>query len=292
MNVLTIVRLYRGLSSLALSSMAGISHSETWKAEFQKLHGGANKYYRIATALGIPLEALLKNDLTLIPLSYFEEHPPQEYLPVPKGKTAALGRAGEDHIFEREKERLSQILPIHAKLVLPFYKMKGQKIGCDILSFDNNGSPLFLEVKTSENLRSTIPLTSNELAAAKKLTASGGSYTIVAINNWENPKQTIEDIPYQSLQKTHDVTPAVYYCTPKKGSTMTGFAYFRKLRGLTEQELAEALHITQGKWSLYETGACEPPVRVLINASNILNATTDELIAEYDTKDSSIDELF
>ena len=284
MHVLTIIRLYWGLSIVALSKLAGISYVDAWEAESIEPYGRIGRYRRIANALDLTLEPILKNDLNQIPLSYFDEHLPQEYLPAPKGKTAALGRAGEDYIFEREKARLSMILPVHAKLVLPFYKMKGLKLGCDILSFDNDGNPLFLEVKTSEKNRNTISLTKNEFESAKKLTSSGGTYMVVAINSWGRPEQTIEDIPYQTLHKTHDIVPAVYHCTPKKGPTMTGFAYFRKLRGITEREVAEALHIRQSKWSLYETGEREPPVTVLINASNFLDTTTDELLAEYDVE--------
>lgn len=285
MHALTIIRLYLGLSIVALSKKAGTSYVDAWEAESLAPYGRIGRYRRIAEALGIPLEVILKNDLNQLPLSYFEEHAPQEYLPAPTSKAAAVGREGEDFVFAREQQRLSRILPVHANLVLPFYKMKGQKLGCDILSFDNKGNPLFLEVKSSEKVRTTIHLTKNEFESAQKLTADGGTYTVVAINNWGKPSQTIEDIPYQTLLETHDVAPAVYHCTPKKGPAMTGFAYFRKLQGVTEQEIAEALHIRQGKWSLYETGEREPPVNVLINASNFLDVTTDQLLATYDMEE-------
>lgn len=281
MHALTIIRLYLGLSIVALSKKANASYADTWEAESLEPYGRIGRYRRIAAALNIPLEVILKNDISKIPLSYFDEHAPQEYLPVPAGKTAALGRAGEDLIFEREQKRLSKILPVHAKLVLPFYKMKGQRLGCDILSFDDTGKPLFLEVKCSEKVRTTISLTKNEFESAEKLSASEGIYSVVAINNWGKPEQTIQDIPYQTLLKTHDVSPAVYHCTPKKGP-VTGFAYYRKLRGITEQEVAEALHIRQGKWSLYETGEREPPVKILIKASDFLDTSVDQLLAEYD----------
>lgn len=284
MNALTIIRLYLGLSVVALSKKSNTSYTDIWKVESLESYGRIGRYRRIAEALEIPLDVILKNDLSQIPPSYFDEHPPQEYLSIPKGKTAAVGRSGEDFIFEHEQKRLSMRLPIHAKLVLPFYKMKGQRLGCDILSFDDKGNPLFLEVKTSENIRTTIHLTKNEFESAEKLTASGGTYMVVAINNWGTTEQTVNYIPYQTLLETHDISPAVYYCTPKKGPTITGFAYYRKKCGITEQEIAEALHIRQGKWSLYETGEREPPVRVLMAAGDLLDATSDQLLATYEVE--------
>lgn len=282
MHMLTIIRLYLGLSQSALAIAAGTSHADVWEIESKAPFGRLGRYRRVAKALGLNLESLIKNDINSIPLSFFEEHPPQPYLPEPKSKTSLFGRQGEDYIFAREQARLSEILPIHAKLVIPFYKLKGQQIGCDILSFDNDGNVLCLEVKTSAKVRNTISLTKNELDAAQKLTEKGGTYIITTINNWGTPEQTVEDVPYSDFQDTHDITPAVYHCSPKKGSTMTGFAYYRKLRGLREREIADALDIRQSKWSLYETGEREPPVQVVMRASEFLDATIDELLSTYE----------
>ena len=142
-----------------------------------------------------------------------------------------------------------------------------------------------MEVKTSAKVRNTISLTKNELDAAQKLTEKGGTYIITTINNWGTPEQTVEDIPYSDFQNTHDITPAVYHCSPKKGPTMTGFAYYRKLRGLREREIADALDIRQSKWSLYETGEREPPVQVVMRASEYLDATIDQLLTTYEVED-------
>ena len=38
----------------------------------------------------------------------------------------------------------------------------------------------------------------------------------------------------------------------------------------------------QGKWSLYENGHVEPSVELYLKISELLEATLDELMAEYD----------
>ena len=283
MHVLTIIRMYLGMSQVALAKKAGITHRDMCDMENKAPFGRVDKYRRLASALDLPLEPILKNDIGSIPLSFFEKYPPQEYLPKPSNRGAKIGREGEDFIFARETARLQKTLPVHAKLVLPLYKMKSQRTGWDILTYDDSGKPVHLEVKTTCADGSVFTLTRNELETAQKLSAAGEQYVITFITNWHKTSQQVRDIPYESVDENYDVNTYYYTCVPKRDSQkpVTGLAHYRKQRGLTECEIAEAIGIRQHKWCLYETGYRTPPVQVLLKASELLDATVDQLLAEY-----------
>ena len=283
MHVLTIIRMYLGLSQASLAQKAGITQPDLSEMETIDPYGGIEKYRRVAECLGIPMEPIVKNNIGAIPASFFEKHSPAPYLDDAKEPKMQIGREGEEYIFAREKARLEESMPIHAQLVLPLFKMKGQRIGCDILSYDDNGWPIFIEVKTTCASGNAFSMTRNELESAKKLTEAGERYIITYINNWRKKNFQVRDIPYEEFEAGYDVEAQRFACAPKKAkkSVITGLAYFRKLRGLKERELAEVVGIGQHKWSLYETGEVVPSVRVLIQVSEVLDAAIDELMLEY-----------
>ena len=130
--------------------------------------------------------------------------------------TALIGRQGEDFIFAREQARLAENLPVHAKLVLPLYKMKAQRIGCDILTYDDDGRPVCLEVKTTTNNSQVFSMTKNELQMADKFTKDGIPYFITFLNHWDTPQQTVQDISYEDFLQNYDAEALRYHCTPKK----------------------------------------------------------------------------
>lgn len=283
MHVLTIVRIYLGMSQVALAKAAGITQPDLCEMETLPPYGRLGKYRRLAKVLGLPLEPILKDDISSIPLSFFEEHPPRPYLPIPSDRKQQIGREGEDFIFAREQARLSETLPIHARLVLPLYKMKGQRIGCDILSYDAEGHPICLEVKTSCAGGTTFSMTRNELETAQRLTNAGEQYIITYITNWRKTARRVCDIPYGDFLNNYDVAAHRYACSLKKEGdpVITGLSYFRRLRSLKEREIAEMLEIPEYKWSLYETGDREPPVQVLLKTSELLDVSVDQLLDEY-----------
>lgn len=283
MHVLTLIRMYLGISQISLAKDAHITQADLSEMESMEPYGRIEKYRRVATALGLPIDPILKNSISGIPISFFEEHPHQTYIPEPKSGVLQIGRWGEDFIFEREQKRLQKSLPVHAYLVLPLYKMKAQRVGYDILSFDDNGMPVYLEVKTSCESEGQFVMTKNELDIAQRFTDEGKQYKIVVINNWGKEEMLIQDIPFGEFLTNHNITSKRYVCAPKRSCNthMTGLAYFRRLRGLKEREIAEALDISQYKWSLYETGDREPPVKLLLRLSELLDATVDELLGKY-----------
>jgi transcriptional regulator with XRE-family HTH domain len=65
---------------------------------------------------------------------------------------------------------------------------------------------------------------------------------------------------------------------PPKTSFGERLFAFRKARGLTQVQLAEALNSTQRVISYYETEAELPPSGVIVTLARVLNVSTDELL--------------
>lgn len=146
MHIIQIVRLYLGLTQKELAQLAGIGQPDLCEMEIKEPYGRIDKYKRLSNYLSIPVHALVTNNCNLIPATFFEKHPPRPYFEEVSGLTLEVGRAGEDTVFQMEQQRLAAINPSLSKLVLPFYKLR-HRPGYDILSFDDNGKPVYIEVK-------------------------------------------------------------------------------------------------------------------------------------------------
>lgn len=293
MHAITIVRAYLNLSQVELAKLAGVTQTQLSQMETKRPWGDMDKYQRVARALGIPVDVVVKNDLNQIPMSFFETHPEPAYKAVPKTGDGYLGRQGEEYIFQREKDRLKESFPVLGKLVIPFFKKKGRYIGYDILSFDEMGKPLCLEVKTSTINTGGFNLSQHELDTAERFKKMGQKYVIVYITNWDTPEQEVRDLDFAGLKDTHIIDPSAYFCRPipkDRSGPINGLAYFRRLRGLRQSEIAKALEVRQGKWSLYENGHQAPYVDLYLRASELLDATLDELLAQYDASSVDMDD--
>lgn len=284
MHVLTTTRSYLGLSQAALAKMAGITQPDLSEMETLPPYGKIGKYQRLSTCLGVPVEAIAKNDYTSIPMSFFDNHPAPEYTPEPTASELLLGRRGEEFILRREQARLAKSQPTLAKLVLPHFKMKGPSPGYDILSFDDAGRPICLEVKTSQQDIRSFRVTSHELDAAQKLTAAGERYVVCCISRWGEPDQEVREYLFPDLMRSHKIEPLFYTCSPypkKKCRSITGLAYFRKKLGLRQADISEALGIYTSVWSLFETGQRTPSIQTYIQVSELLGVTVDQLLKRY-----------
>lgn len=281
-HIVTILRTYLQLSQLVLAKQAGITQPDLSEIENHPPYGQIDKYRRLSTCLKVPVEALLKNRPDLVPLSFFEAHPAPSYTPAPKNPYQMVTRSGEEFIYQREQERLQASFPALARLVLPHYKLKGSNPGYDILSFDDEGIPYAIEVKTASTSQTTFDLTDNELKAAKAITDSGFRYVICHISSWQSPKQQVVDREFSLLQKTHTLMPHHYRCVPNPRPTeISGIAYWRQQRGLRQEDVAEAFGIPACDLSLYETGSRSPSVGFYLRLSELLEVTVDQLLDKY-----------
>ena len=285
MNITYVLRTYLGLTQSKLAQRAGITQPDLSEIETKPPYGFVDKYVRLSKTLGVPVEALLKNDFTLIPEEFFRKHPKPVYTIPPTSPEHLMGRQGEELILRRERVCVAERYPALSKLVLPFYKMKAPSPGYDILSFDECGNPVFLEVKTSANDSNGFRLTNHELDTARKLTAQGERYLIVYISDWGTENQTIRELPFAELEQTHRIAPCYFFCKPipkAEKVPLSGLAYYRRKKRMRQAELAEALGISQSELSLYENGVHNPPVNLYLQASMVLDVTVDQLLETYD----------
>ena len=281
-HIIFILRNYLLMSQTELAQRASISQRDLASMETEKPHGKIEKYQKLSEFLGVPVEALIKNRPDLIPLSFFDKHPKHSYSMIPRGETRLEARMGEDLIFQREQNRLAAINLSLANLVIPHYKIKGSQPGYDILSFENDGTPYVIEVKTNNRSQSSFILTDNELKTAKAVTDAGFRYVICHISGWNSKKQTIIDRDYPSLMESHTLQPVSYSCTPtSKRTTMNGIAYWRKKRGLRQEDVAKALDVYRYYMSTYETGSVVPSVEFYLRLSEYIEVPVDDLLREY-----------
>ena len=63
---------------------------------------------------------------------------------------------------------------------------------------------------------------------------------------------------------------------------MTALKKLRLRSGMTQQELAEKLHVTQGAVSQWEHGGSYPTARKLPEIARLFECTVDELLHEAD----------
>ena len=175
--------------------------------------------------------------------------------------------------------------------MIPFYKRKGAFCGYDILSFDDNGLPICLEVKTSEHSSSNFFLTKNEMDSARKLSSRGERYHIIVITNWGKDNLSVCDIPFHHLERDYKITPFRYLCHPacqRNRDRLNGLAYHRRQQGLSQAVMAQKLGLIPCDLSLYETGTRQGSVGLYLRASEILGVTIDELLAEYDLSSTNV----
>lgn len=279
MHVITILRDYLGMTQQELARRAKITQSDLSEMEHKDPYGQITKYQRVADVLNVPVHALVNDDCTGIPASFFETHEHAEYLE----SFTNMGREGEEAALRLEQERLEGIYPNLAKLVIPYYKLRISPVGYDILSFDDCGKPFFIEVKTTTHDEDTeFHLTAREYAMAQKLTAKGERYMIYRYANWGKENQTLIEIPFQTLLDGSRITNRYYYCSMKdRESVLSGLAYHRRRRGLTQEDLAKQLGILQHHLCRYEKGEKRCPVRTYQKIAELLEVTIDELLADY-----------
>ena len=287
MHVITVLRMYFGNSQTAQGRQVGLTQADISEMEHMTPYGYIDKYIRLSETWGVPVDCLLKNDFTAIPESFFEQRPLWEYCQETLTPERELGREGEEYIFAREQERVGTRYPTLAKLVLPLYKMRkiGVKPGYDILSFDDQARPICLEVKTSAMMQFDFNLTPNEMKMAKKLTKDGEDYRIVLIRGWGSDDMWVKDIPFCQLMKEYKVEASRYCCSPipeKDKQPMSGIAYYRRLRGFRQADLAEELDVAPSHFSQYETGDRQPTVNVYLKLSDLLDASVEQLLGTYE----------
>ena len=281
MHIIQVIRHYLGLTQQELARQAGISQPDLCEMEIKAPYGRIDKYKRLSDYLGISVHALVTNNCALIPDSFFEKHIPKNYTNEVSGHNLELGRSGEETVFHMEQQRLSKINTSLSRLVLPFYKLR-YRPGYDILSFNDTGRPIYIEVKTSSEDSPDFVLTKQEYMTAIKLTDIGETYQIFRFSNWGNKNQALHIFDFQDLRTSHDITPSSYLCSSTtKEQVISGITYCRERCGMSKGELADYLGIKTPHLWRYENGKQKCSVSVYQKMANIMGVTIDQLIADH-----------
>lgn len=284
MHVVTILRYYLGLTQMELAEKSGVSYADVNEIENKPINGMIEKYCKLAECLHVPVHAIVMNDVLSVPETFFQQKRNVKYTTPPKTKNSRLGRLGEEWVFHREQERLTKINPVLSRLVVPKYKLRGSR-GYDIVTFKEDGTPFFIEVKTGEVGNNSPQLTGCEFETANKLTNLGYEYWIYHCAEWGEKNQEYGKHLFRTMRDENRIEPVRYICDfrPRK-SMENGILHFRKQMGISQAEAANLLDIPVSCLCKYETGENQCPVTAYEKMSNLYQATIDELLGEYPVK--------
>lgn len=105
---------------------------------------------------------------------------------------------------------------------------------------------------------------------------------VAYISNFGTDKQSMEEIPFAELRRDFKIQPMSYRCLRlPEPQPITGLAYFRRLRGLPQQELAQHLGMPACNLSLVETGQRPLSAVNYLSVAKILGTTVDALLKTY-----------
>ena len=287
MHIIQILRDYLGITQQALAREAGITQADLCEMETRPPYGTIEKYKRLSAVLGVPVHALVTNDCRLVSQTFFDSHTPAPYTGCSNHIRSRIGRAGEEAVLQMERERLQKISPALAQLVIPYFKLRAASVGYDILSFDDDGVPVFIEVKTTcQDASTEFNLTRNEYDKAEKLTKRGNQYLIYRLSGWGTSSQRLDVMSFQEMMHGRQIIPSEYICSMKPRRTeLSGIAYYRCLRNLTQVELARQLEILPNDLCLYERGERKCPVTVYQKLSQMLAVSIDALLETHPLSD-------
>ena len=281
MHIVTILRYYIGLSQMELSQKTGVAYADLNEIENMKICGMIDKFKRLAEYLHVPVHTILTNDFLAVSEDFFRHMSAAEYIEPKASKNSRLGRLGEDAAFHYEQHRLEKVNHCLARLVLPKYKLRGSR-GYDIISYKEDGTPFFIEVKTSENENNNPQLTGCEFQTAVKLTNKGYEYWIYNYSGWGTENMTFEKHLFYDLQEEKRIVPVRYLCNFKSNKdTENGILHFRKLMGISQIDAAKMLKIPPSSLCKYETGESQCPAMAYLKMAKLYHVTIDDLLDEY-----------
>ena len=211
MNLLKYLRCRRGESQQKMAKHFGLTANDICRFERKgSLH--LSKVIALSDGLGITVDALLKNDFDAV-LSAFTEpvkgtHRVSHKLQRNHARNCELGRQGEDWVWEQECRKLAKT--IYANAVNPNFADDAEA-GFDILSFNKNGEPIMIEVKTTlGDADSPFFMTDTEVDRAKACLESGKHYEVHRVFRFGTESVGRIVIPAEDLFQKYDLRPSDY----------------------------------------------------------------------------------
>ena len=216
LNILTFLRTREGLSQKELSGKLGmkpmvISNMERFGP------ASMDKAIRVARFFGITVDAALTNDMEAVASTFTApvkaNHKTSFRMEKLSVRRSKLGRQGEDWVYRHELEQLRDTP--YRNAVNPNFA-NDLNAGFDILSFDRDGTPKRIEVKTTTgHADKPFTLTENELQTLRDCVAKGLNYEIYRVYDFRrSPKVLV--ISGEELLREFCLTPCVSYDVTRK----------------------------------------------------------------------------
>lgn len=211
MNLLYYLRIRLNMSQAKLAKATGLTANDVSRFERGK-NLGIDKAIILAKYFNISVDTLLKNNFLALSSSLSSPITATHQLSFSierfNAHKCALGRKGEDWVYAHEIAKL-QGTP-YANAVNPNYA-DDPIAGFDILSFERDGTPLMIEVKTTLGKnKHSFSLTIAEYEKAKECSAKGIRYEIHRLYNFGTASAGRLIITADELLQNYRITPSDY----------------------------------------------------------------------------------
>lgn len=214
-ELVSVVRLLRhqmGLSMEAVAQAIGTRYLTILNIEHGKdvSYGTAKA---LASFLGISLDCLIRNDISAASSRLAK---PSVTLEVQKQglrdrlrSREIVGDCGEQEVVQLERRRLAGTPYAEAVSAFP---STDTAAGYDVQSFQRNGCPLFIEVKStsSPNANDAFFITQSELDFMRRCMELGANYQIHRVSNLGSNCCSVQIISPQDFYQDYVLTPVTY----------------------------------------------------------------------------------
>ncbi len=211
MNLLYYLRIRLNMSQSKLAKATGLTANDISRFERGK-NLGIDKVIILAKYFNISVDTLLKNNFLALSRSLSSpitaSHHYSFNMERLHAHKCALGRKGEDWVCYHEVTKL-QGTP-YANAVNPNYA-DDPTAGFDILSFERDGTPLLIEVKTTLGKnKHNFSLSAAEYEKAKECSAKGIRYEIHRLYNFGTASAGCFIITADELLQNYKITASDY----------------------------------------------------------------------------------
>ncbi len=220
LSVLLYLRTSRSLTLGQLGKICCISPNVLCQAELRNASMGIASLRRLADFFGVTLDALAKNDFSVIatlpPVTCVRTNAARKRLQANREKMEKIGDMGEDFVAALEREKLKGT-PYEDKVNTAL--ADDLKAVCDMMSFDPvTLQPILLEVKsTSGEEDEELHFSTEELEFLKHCAANGSPYKLYRVfhvGRKGGPGYRVYTA--KEVLKRFDLEPSAYIARPKK----------------------------------------------------------------------------
>lgn len=178
------------------------AHSFLWMLDFKNVQKPVAGSYKVVRPLALTTFEKLNKTETKSNGS----NDKVDYLALSEEK-GKIGKKGQTIVLDNERRKLSQIgRPDLTEKVSDV--SENTSLGYDIVSFDENGNELFIEVKSSHSKISSFYISRNEIEKSK---AHGAKYRIYLVSNVDNDF-SIEELQLSDMNNNNlcEIVPISY----------------------------------------------------------------------------------